>query len=756
MMSSPQMSNRSSHTERVFRGIQIKDLEQGTISRVPHGRREVLKVAIEAPGATPQLYEINLKQSLQDNIRDFCERWNVQNPTFYALQHYDSKQYITERTRDEVKDGAVLKLAIAPWKEVERLLKQLKRPDTPEEKIMALKNLSVMSSDPTFANEFVTKEGIPWLIGAVEKGSCQGESLAYALTAFLEIMDHGILVWEDVLTSEFIKKIANLVNKTGNADATILQRSLGILECAVVNSQQMYQEISDAIIVSNLIAHLQRSNIEIQQNTIALINGLFMKAPSDKSKISGRRKISDTMAQRQFRTVILNHVIRTPKAIGAEMAHQLHVLQVLTFNMLEERMMKRLDSNIQEEREKLLELRNIAFDSSGHTSPLSKRPQLNAPFNDRDFKKLGFDEYNNPVLDFQQTPPGVLALDLMIYFARNQQDVFVRLVLENSSRDDKHECPFGKSSICITKMLCDVLKIGEQPTETGQDYYPMFFTHDHAFEEFFCTCILLLNKTWKEMSAIKDDFDKVLSVVRDQVVSALNSKPASLDSFKQKLQNLNYSEILKKRQQEQADKEQFDAQAQPVVDLQKEIQPEIVEIIKQQRLNYLKDGTVFHKISNKRLRDKSRWFCRLSPNHKFLHYGDVDDSMTSSPAIELLPEKLAIADVKDIVTGKHCPHIKNARAHKSTTDLAFSILYDPDEALNFIAPDQKNWCMWTDGINALLSKPMVSQRAKSDLDILLTMEMKLRLLDLENIPIPEHPPTMPSLPSNYNFALPAV
>lgn len=37
----------------------------------------------------------------------------------------------------------------------------------------------------------------------------------------------------------------------------------------------------------------------------------------------------------------------------------------------------------------------------------------------------------------------------------------------------------------------------------------MFFTHDRSFEEFFCICIQLLNKTWKEMRATNEDFNKV-------------------------------------------------------------------------------------------------------------------------------------------------------------------------------------------------------------------------------------------------------
>lgn len=37
----------------------------------------------------------------------------------------------------------------------------------------------------------------------------------------------------------------------------------------------------------------------------------------------------------------------------------------------------------------------------------------------------------------------------------------LQIVLENSSREDKHECPFGRSAIELTKMLCEILQVGE-------------------------------------------------------------------------------------------------------------------------------------------------------------------------------------------------------------------------------------------------------------------------------------------------------
>jgi len=46
---------------------------------------------------------------------------------------------------------------------------------------------------------------------------------------------------------------------------------------------------------------------------------------------------------------------------------------------------------------------------------------------------------------------------------------------------------------------------------------------------------------------------------------------------------------------------------------------------------------------------------------------------------------------------------------------------------------------------------MPSSESHEELETLLNMEMKLRLLDLENITIPETPPQVPAEPPNFNF-----
>ncbi|KAJ3608661.1 hypothetical protein NHX12_023192 [Muraenolepis orangiensis] len=231
-----------------------------------------------------------------------------------------------------------------------------------------------------------------------------------------------------------------------------------------------------------------------------------------------------------------------------------------------------------------------------------------------------------------------------------------------------------------------------------------------------------------------------MQVVREQIMRTLTLKPNSLDQFKSRLHNMSYTEILKIRQSERMNQEDF--QSRPILELREKIQPEIMELIKQQRLNRLCEGTCFRKISNK------FWYCRLSPNHKVLHYGDLEESPQGEVPHDSLQDKLPVADMKAVVTGKDCPHMKEKG---EVLELAFSVLYESDEYLNFIAPDKQEYCVWTDALNALLGKEMTSDYTKADMDTLLTMEMKLRLLDLENIQIPEAPPPIPKEPSNYDF-----
>ncbi|KAJ1527188.1 hypothetical protein ONE63_008719 [Megalurothrips usitatus] len=708
----------------------------------------IVKIAVEMAEQVPQLIGFNQKHSLAAIIQDLCNGWQLAEPDLYALQFTENnnKNYVTEKNRNEIKNGSILRLTFSPSKTAEDILFKVKN-GTLDEKTQALEKLSLLSTDMTFALEFINKQGLALIISMIEEGKCQGVTLAFCLLSFVELMDHGIVSW-DILESTFINRVASYVNNPGsNQDSKVVQASLSILESIVLNSSAKYALLEKEITIPSLVVHLQSVNPVTQQNAIALINALFVKADHIK-----RKAISSTLSSQKVRSVILSNIIQAASGqVGNEMAHQLYVLQTLQLALLEQRMNTKMDLQDQDAHEKIKELRRIAFDMDNSSTGGDSTTRRQVGFA-KDYKKLGFKCDINPALDFAETPPGVLALDCMIYFARNHVDNYTKVVLENSCRADEHECPFGRTSVELVRLLCEVLRIGEAPSEQGHHYHPMFFTTDHPFEEFFCVCIVLLNKTWKEMRATKEDFVKVFSVVKEQITRALSGQPLSLDKFRGLLQVLTYSEITNLWQQERTSREEWESHARPIVELREQIKPEIVELIQQQRYGFLVEGTRFTKYSprGQRIKDKY-WYIRLSPNHKVFHYGDCDEK--SEPALEDLSNKLPVVDIKALVIGKECPHMKDVRGRKTTHQLAFSLLLDSVEvaSLDFVAPDEKVFDFWTDGINALLGNKMASKEAQNDLDTLLSLDIKLRLLDAEGVDIPQDPPPIPADPPNYDF-----
>lgn len=692
------------------------------------------------PGAYPQLIQLDQKKPLTAVIKEVCDKWNLAGPDNFALQYADGVQtYITESNRLDIKNGSILRLTKAPGRCAEDLYKGIQSSDSGV-RCDSLKTLASVSTDITFAQEFISRDGHSLLVKIVEDAHEAPQIMTHTLTAFMELMDHGIVSWEN-LSSIFIIKIASFVNAKA-FDTSIQQVSLAILESMVLSSNSLFSQVRQEITLERLISHLQVTNQQLQTKAMALLMAMLQAAGE-----ADRQELFEFLEKKLLRQYIYKNIIHSSSSMGDEMAHYLYVLQTVRLNHLEHRMRTPLDSYSQEQREMLHGLRQAAFETESESNLSNERRRSLCA---KEFKKLGFSNNSNPGQDLSRCPPGLLALDTMAYFASRYPDAYSRFVLENSSREDKHECPFARSSIQLTLILCEILRIGEPPSETGSDYHPIFFAQDRLLEELFCICMQLLNKTWKEMRATQEDFDKVMQVVREQITRTLSSKPTSLELFKNKVNALNYSEILKLRQTERLHQEE--TLAPPVVELKERLKPELLELIRQQRLNRLCHGTLFRKISSRRRQDKL-WYCRLSPNHKVLHYGDVEEN-AEMPSIEALQEKIPVADIKNVLTGKDCPHMKENKGKqtKEVLDLAFSITYDVEEySLNFIASSRTDFCLWTDGLNVLLGKEMSSESMRSELDILLSMEIKLRLLDLENVPIPDTAPPIPKPPSNFNF-----
>jgi engulfment and cell motility protein 1 len=87
------------------------------------------------------------------------------------------------------------------------------------------------------------------------------------------------------------------------------------------------------------------------------------------------------------------------------------------------------------------------------------------------YKKFGFKCEINAAKDFIES-------------LHSHSQLYKKGFHENSCTADECECPFGRTSIVLVKVLYEILKIGKSVDQV-KDFNPMFFTHDYPFEKFF-------------------------------------------------------------------------------------------------------------------------------------------------------------------------------------------------------------------------------------------------------------------------------
>ena len=707
-----------------------------------------IKLAIQSqPTLAPKqplLLDFEQDLPLKDIIKDVCGRWGVSDPEKYAFMYVDppSRQpgkfgYITEENRSELADGDILRVAFAPAHQAKDFYKMLSSNDAQKQK-SCFEQLPAFARDSTFAGEFIRMSGMPLLIQIIEKVPSQSEvdvlQLSNMLISFEELMEHGQVPWTSV-TEPFISKLISLAVKTRAHDlirAPVLARCFSILQSVLINHSEFALLILRNIRVEQVMPFLQNKAEAVQQNTLGLINGMLQSS-------SNPHSVYQQLKEMKYGRAIQSEIIdphSTP--LSRELSHQLYVYQQLLLNQYEKTMSEPFSKGVATHDQALLFLQQSIPEEFSSGRPMST---LN-PSNDQVWKQLGFTG-QNPYSDLAEVPPGVLALEFMVYFARNKRDTFVRLLLTKDN-----PCPFAQASIRLTKMLCQIFKVGESPSDLEVSYLPPLVGSDAPFEELFCITIQLLYKTWREMRAGEMDFEMVMHVVQKQITTVIQQGHSSnsFENLRQRFFEYSYRKIVSASEEKSQLVDDSILKAKPVIELREAIMPEIKELIRQQRMRYLVEGDFFPKVGRHK-RGRS-FYCRLSPNLKVLHFGDAEEG-TSPPSLDALKNKIPVSEMS-LTIGKDCPHVKSAKG-RPEVNLAFSIFYGNDEHLDFSPPNDTIFSIWVDGLSLLCNQGMVSKLAEDDLNTLLVMEMKLRLLDVENVAIPQEPPVVPPDPPNYDF-----
>lgn len=700
-------------------------------------RADLRKVSTSAPLHTI-IQDLIEAHNLGGSPDDFALVYKMEN----KIQDY---RIVTEQNRAEM-NANIIELGESPAFASSRIITEISKvdPDT-SELTKALVDLRKMCVDPSFARVFFHKHGLELLMQGVATSRFRVQELGIVLDAITLLVDSVVdqdLLKEQSIQPDFVKQLSSLTTKEGEpAYSLALQSSLSLLSTLVKESEESRSIVDREVALPNLISLLASTDPRIQLASISLINSLLKHASMDR-----RADMVKSLQERPARTLILEHLLTNASSGKWEaMAHQLYLLQHHMLAQVDSRLFTKIEPQDSAALNKIKELRSTAFDTG---SPNIKNNTRYA----QDHKKLGFDNIKDPSLDFLITPPGVLALDCMDYFAKSRQEQFMKVVLENSCSDN-HECPFAASSIELVRQLAVILAIGQPVQPNCKVFHEMFFKSEHPFEEFFCYCVVLLNKTWRDMRATKEDFNKVFDVVVEQIRGSLNpeestERPKTFEQFRTNIKS--YVAISKKWQTDARNREAWEKSA-PVAELRKHLEPEIKDLIREQRCNFMVEGTRFQRYKKTGEQFKSQYrYVKLHTNHKTIYVGDWN-SDKSLPTIEDLEPRLQIADI-ELLTEGDCPFLKHyKKEYNQVVKSAFSLVGE-DTSLDLVAPDQQTFNYWTDGIKCLKRQPMASEDFQKEMKVLLDMEVKLRLLDLEGVELPKAAPVIPPPPADFNFS----
>ncbi|EDW28534.1 GL19237 [Drosophila persimilis] len=256
----------------------------------------IVKIAVERENHMAQLINLDQRHPLASKIQDICNGWSISDHQNYALQFCESnnKKYVTEKNRNEIKNGSVLQLQYSPSKSASDAMETLLN-GSPQEKVLRLKDLTSLSTDHTFALEFIKEKGLDRLIMMIEDVSQNNEEiLKYSLSSFVELMEHGTVSWE-VPENSFVARNIEIVRNFQKYPTNCGESALSNLE-NIVQCSSKHLLVAEDIKLQDILRLLQEVNSPVmRQNAIALLNALF------KADEARRRTIANTISAKQFR-----------------------------------------------------------------------------------------------------------------------------------------------------------------------------------------------------------------------------------------------------------------------------------------------------------------------------------------------------------------------------------------------------------------------------------------------------------------------
>ncbi|EGC40416.1 hypothetical protein DICPUDRAFT_96234 [Dictyostelium purpureum] len=469
---------------------------------------------------------------------------------------------------------------------IDTLLNNLKDNVLKKKAFFDLKDLK----EEILIRKFVEKNGIDSIISQIK--DLTGNTLSYALSALQTIVSYEFGLTSIQLSNsiELTKEILPMIE---NSNPSISKTSLSLL-CLFLSksshSVEIYKQIfknnnngnnnnnNDKLYNKILVQLLgSSSTVDIQLNSLTLINNIINKT----LQVDGELEFNKLLSELDSYEINPKLKKLVEGIIAPELKRQLYIYQRHRFQVITNRKNVVFNKESPEHDALLMKLWNLTFPSVKLESRVSEQ-----------WKQMGF-QGTDPCTDFRGM--GIFGLDNLVYFAEHYGDKFRKIVNSQVDRKDR-EYPTATAGIVITFELYNtIFKMGDKVNPNLPideiPLFPLFFSHPNAFEEVYCTTFQILDSTWDDMNGTYMYFQKIISSVKNLIISALESKPTTLEAFEWKCpkNNLKQNGLVFNDQQQSNKPHQTD----DIKGLCQQVNKEVLEFIKNQKTQYLSEGFQF-------------------------------------------------------------------------------------------------------------------------------------------------------------------
>ncbi|VDK41771.1 unnamed protein product [Anisakis simplex] len=633
----------------------------------------------------------------------------------YALKFESPENdgaFLTDENRALIRQGFMIILTASPERYSHSILERLRRlSNRVGEPRATLSELIAICGDYAFASEFHRAGGIKHVLEMIENGS------------------YSECVWTEV-SDGFVSKIAeNITGRAKQEDNTLLLSSLNIVDLVLNSkSEEKKQLVMREVPFESLIRHLEKSDERIIYNVLMLMNSLYAKASDDDKLI-----IVEHLHATPFQRAIENSVLRKRRQLDVGIEQQLLTVQRIKLNQLARRAMHpACETDI----ERLQQLKALSADGTHSPIPFQSRRQ----------------QWHDFASAVANTPPGSLAVDMISGFATYHSDSIAKITMENSLRGESLAWPVLLVCVRLVQMLIDILHIISEP-EDGDRLVVMLFKSDRPFVDLFAVMVRLFHRTWREMHASEEDIDKVLAVVQKQLDICMLERPETMEKLEEFLVVHSYPHMQKIWERERSAKEAEELQSDAVRELREFLRPQIIELIKKNRKNVIKNGYTFGKLSKNKSIQKGQqfWHWKLDPNEKTLLCTDCtasDNTVIVDPTVTI---KISVSDIQCVWSGDEIGDglhtLTKSKKNAAVRGLSLEV-GDKADVYHLLTSDEPVINAWMDGINALIGCQRLSAQAQQQVDRFLNIELKMRLLQLENF---QNACQIPPPPSNFDW-----